>query len=203
MLIRTKAKKIAFLAGASTAIMATTLVLPLAGVASAAPAVTIQGVPPGNPSDGQVGTVSGTGFPSHAQQPTGIQIIECADPGGTTANLPTDNSQCDGTTVNPLAINQDANGNWTAKYTFAALSTAGGSNITCDATHFCVLWAGIDYNNAFTQNFAFSPPFEVGGTPALAPESPLVIALPVVGVAAAGGAFLFLRRRRNHASVAA
>jgi hypothetical protein len=203
MLMRSKAKRIVVLMGAATAMAATALVVPLSGVAVASPAVTIQGGQPGNPTDGQTVSVSGTGFPVHSADPTGLQIIECADPNGTTANLPTDSSQCDGTTVNPLPVNTDTNGAFTAKYTFAALSTSGSSNINCDATDFCVLWVGVDYNGAFTSNFAFSAPFEIGAPPPLAPETTLVIALPVAGVIAGGGTFFFLRRRRrNHASAA-
>jgi hypothetical protein len=118
------------------------------------------------------------------------------------ANLPTDPSGCEGDSINPLPINQDQNGNFTAQYTISAWNSSD-SSITCDATHFCVLWVGIDYNNAFTSNYAFSAPFEVGTPPAQTPETPLVIALPIAGVVAAGGTIFFIRRRRNHASVPA
>ena len=194
----TKAKRIAVLAAAAAA-SALAFTVPLAGVASAAPAVTI---PSGNPADGQTFTVSGTGFPPHNQLPTGLQIIECSDPGGTTANLPTDNTTCDGTTVNPNQINTDASGNFSATYTAVALN-AGNSNITCDTTHFCVLWVGQDFNNAFLSGpHAFSTAFEIGAPPAMTPETALAIALPITAALIAGGTILYVRRKRNHAPVA-
>ena len=132
----------------------------------AGPAVTTS--PASGPfTDGQSITVSGTGFPNHAQDPSGLSILECSDPGGTTANLPTDATACDGTTVNGLAINTNASGSFgPAQYSIVALSIAspGSSNINCDATNYCVLWVGVDYNNAFTQNFAFSEPFTIGSS---------------------------------------
>ncbi len=136
-------------------------------------------VPSGPLSDGQVITVTGTGFPSHAQDPSGIQIIECSDPQGSAANLPTDATTCDGATANPLPVAPDSSGRFTDRYTISALNGQhGASNIDCDASDFCVLWAGQDYNQAFTSGpHAFSTPFEVqggatgGGTGAPSPST--------------------------------
>jgi hypothetical protein len=192
---------------ASGAVLAGLAVGPLVGTASATtPTASIQGGGVGNPTDGGTYAVSGTGFPTPAQDPTGLVILECADPGGTTANLPVDATTCDGTTSSQNPINTRSDGTFTDQYTFAALSTSGGSNINCDATDYCVLWVGEDYNNAFTTagQFAFSAPFEINAPPPLAPESPLVLALPIAGVAAAGGTFFVIwRRRRSHATAAA
>lgn len=169
-----------------------------ADAASAAGQVTISSSNPGN---NQVVTVSGTGLPTHKVDPTGVQILECSDPGGGVGRLPTDASGCDGSTLNPLPVNTDANGTFSTKYTFIALNNAHGtSNIQCDATHFCVLWVGVDYNHNFLGPHAFSRPFEIGGSGVLATSSSnaLVIALPTAAVVLALVAVVVIRRRRAH-----
>ena len=122
-------------------------------------------IPAGPFLDGQSIAVSGSGFPTHAQDPAGLQIIECSDPQGSAAHLPTDPSLgCEGITVNAGQINPDSAGRFHASYPIAALSSsgAGTSSIDCDATHQCVLWVGTDYNNAFlTGPHAFTKPFTV------------------------------------------
>ena len=61
--------------------------------------------------------VSGSGFPTHAQDPTGLQIIECSDPLGSPANLPTDPSAgCEGITVNSSQIDTDGAGRFHTSY---------------------------------------------------------------------------------------
>ena len=177
------------------------LILVLAGEAyGAAPTVTIQ---TGPFTDGQIIVVSGSGFPPPSQDPSGLQIIECSDPQGSAANLPTDaTSGCEGITVNPSQINTDRTGAFRTSYRIASLSTsAGTSSIDCSATQVCVLWVGTDYNNAFTSGaHAFSKPFVVTGAPASAPitattstttapssaaSGPSTVAsVPAVGVAA-------------------
>jgi len=133
-------------------------------------------IPPGPFTDGQTISLSGSGFPTHGQDPTGLQVIECSDPQGAPANLPTDATGCDGVTVNPAQINTDASGRFTAPYQLSVLSSRGGgtsSNVDCDGTHQCVLWVGIDYNNAFISGpHAFSGPFVVNGTAGQAPNAP-------------------------------
>jgi hypothetical protein len=118
--------------------------------------------PAGPYNNGQEITVTGSGFSSGIPL-TGLQIIECSDPGGTAANLPTDPlSGCDGTTINGNQVTPDASGNFSTTYGILALSQAGGSTINCDTTDFCVLWVGIDYNTQFlTGPHAFSMAFEV------------------------------------------
>jgi hypothetical protein len=136
-----------------------------------APSVSI---PAGPLTNGRNIVVSGSGFPTHAQDPTGLQIIECSDPQGSPANLPTDPSEgCEGITVNPGQINTDSAGRFHTSYLIAALSSsAGTSSIDCDDTHECVLWVGIDYNNAFLSGpHAFTTPFKVTGTAAVSPAS--------------------------------
>jgi hypothetical protein len=144
----------------------------LGGLAfAAAPVVTIATGPFVN---GQNIAVSGSGFPTRAQDPTGLQIIECSDPDGSPANLPTDPSLgCEGITVNPGQVNTDSAGRFHASYAVAMLSTgAGTSSIDCDDTHECVLWVGTDYNNAFLSGpHAFSTPFRVSAGSATAPTT--------------------------------
>lgn len=141
--------------GATVVIMG----LGTSGARAATPTVTL---PPGPLHDQQTITLSGSGFPSQSQLPTGLQIIECSDPGGVAANLPTDAaSGCEGITLNPTQVNTDSNGAFHASYQILALNPQI-SSITCDASNFCVLWVGQDYNNAFTDGpHAFSAPFEV------------------------------------------
>ena len=131
--------------------------------------VTAPTAPAGPYTDGQTITVSGTGFSTRASGNT-MQIIECADPDGTAANLPQDNSSCDVTTENSNSIVPATDGSFTDQYPITALNTAvsgGGyeSNIDCNATNYCVLWIGEDEVNNFTgttdQPVAFSPPFLV------------------------------------------
>jgi hypothetical protein len=129
-----------------------------------------------------------------------VQILECADPHGTVANLPIDASTCDGATVDPLPVNTDSSGNFTDRYTFTELSDLhGASNITCNATHACVLWVGVDYNNMFLGGpHAFSAPFEIGATSSSAGGSnAAVIAIPIAVVVIGAGVLLVLRRRRS------
>jgi len=179
--------------GAAGAAAATAVFVVLfGGTAFAGGQVTM---PDGNPASMQTFTVSGSGFPPHRQDPTGLQVLECADPGGTQSNLPRDASRCDGSTVNPNQINTDAGGNFTARYTFIKLNAAHTSNIDCDATHFCVLWVGVDYNGNFLGPHAFTRAFQIGGSGAAGSSTPvLAIVLPIVGVALGAG-FLVVRRR--------
>lgn len=120
-------------------------------------------IPNGPFSDGASIVVSGSGFPAPAKDPSGLQLIECSDPKGVVTNLPSDPTTCDGATVNPLPVNVDSAGKFSVRYTISALSARfRTSNIDCDATDFCVLWVGVDYNQAFTSGVhAFSAPFEV------------------------------------------
>jgi hypothetical protein len=196
-----KSTRIGLLVTVGAMVMATVVAVPLSGIAQAATTVNIPTPPFTN---GQNITVSGSGFPVRSALPTGLVIIECADPGGLTANLPTDpTSQCDATTATGSQINTDTSGNFSTTYNIFALSEAGGSTINCDATDFCVLWVGQDYNNAFLSGpHGFSAPFEVNAVVSAAFESPLAIALPAAA-AMVVGVYIALRRRRAHAPSAA
>ncbi|HEY5026669.1 MAG TPA: hypothetical protein VII76_16960 [Acidimicrobiales bacterium] len=179
----------------AAAVAACALIGMVSDVAWAGTSVTI---PPGDPHDQQTITVTGTGFPDHVKDPTGMQILECSDPGGTTANLPSTNLFCDGSTINPSQINTTAQGSFTAKYTVYTLNSTHSSNITCDKTHYCVLWVGVDYNQDFYGPHAFSTPFEVGGAPSgSGSSSSSTIWIPVVAVVVVGGVLVVARSRRR------
>ncbi|HUA94275.1 MAG TPA: hypothetical protein VMB82_01970, partial [Acidimicrobiales bacterium] len=122
--------------GLGVALTAAAFFLPVGGSAFAAgPAVTLSPTPPAaGYSSGETITVSGTGFPSSTSDPSGLSIIECSDPNGSTAALPTDDSTCDGSTVNPLPITQNTSGSFTTTYQVTSLSTSGGSVINCGTT---------------------------------------------------------------------
>ena len=182
--------------GLAVAFAVAAVVVPLEGTAFAATSANISAGPY---TDGQVVTVSGSGFPNHTALPSGLTIVECADPGGVPSGLPTDNSTCDGSTVNPLPVNTDASGNFSTSYTLAKLTTAGGvSNINCDSTHFCVLWVGADFNGNFLGTHAFTGPFEISSPVTGTPEAPIAVALPAGAAILIGGAILLARRRKAH-----
>ena len=126
------------------------MTISFAGVAHASgPSVTI---PAGTFTDGETITVTGSGYPSRTDASTGLTILECADPGGTPAHDPIDDSTCDGSTASPLPVFTDSSGNFSASYQVSRLTTHGGaSNINCDQVNPCVLWVGVDANNNFTD----------------------------------------------------
>ena len=194
MSMRRTVTRVAGMAGIATVLTASAIVLPFGGAAFATPAVSLSAGPY---TDGQSITVSGTGFPNHAALPSGLSIIECSDPGGLVSNLPTDSSTCDGSTANPLPVNTDASGNFSTSYALALLTPSGGSPITCDATHFCVLWVGADFVNSFTGTHAFSTPFEISSPTTGTPEAPVAIALPIGAAILVGGMIFVARRRRS------
>ena len=97
-----------------------------------------------------------------------IKFLECADPGGLPANLPTKSTECEPGTVQPIAgLSSDGSGHLDGSggYTVYALpdvATLGPSNGTiCDAgLNPCVI--GIFANqNDFTKPHLFSAPFYV------------------------------------------
>ena len=108
---------------------------------------------------------------------TGINILECADPGGTEANLPTSDATCDGNTIDGDNIIVAADGSFEevaggdggnlSGYTIYALPSAvlaeqPDGQPVCNATNACVLYIGANQND-FTQPKVFSEPFYVGG----------------------------------------
>jgi hypothetical protein len=126
------------------------------------------------------------GFPSGA---TVIKILECADPGGSEANLPTKPTECDPNTTYPTANLQENGSVFLSKFRVYALpneSVLGPSNGTvCDGSHQCVL--GVFSNqNDFTKPFVFSAPFEVAPSQGTETDAGTP-ASPTPGSATAGG----------------
>jgi hypothetical protein len=152
------------LVGAALALAGSGISIPFAGPASASGASVTIVNSSGSLANGGTVTLTGTGFPAHSADPTGLEIIECSDPGGSPSNLPFDPAQgCDGNTVSSNQINTDASGNFHSTYTLSKLASPGTSNINCDASSDCVLWVGVDYNNDFSNpsTRAFSAPFTI------------------------------------------
>jgi hypothetical protein len=95
-----------------------------------------------------------------------VVIIECADPGGTVASLPTSNATCDGNTVQPgsILVNQDGSFSEPAYPLFSLPNTqlgeASDSEPVCNQTHWCVLYVGLE-DTDFTKPKIFSAPFTI------------------------------------------
>ena len=95
-----------------------------------------------------------------------VNIVECADPGGTKANLPTDDSKCDGNTIESNSVLIAANGSFSEpSYTLYSLPNAvlgeeANAQPVCDLTNPCVLYIGQDQND-FTKPKEFSSPFTI------------------------------------------
>jgi hypothetical protein len=111
-----------------------------------------------------VKALDAAGFPSGAVL---IKIQECADPGGSTANLPTQPTQCDPTTLVANASAQSDGSLTFPGYTIYALpdvAEIGPSNGTvCDMEHWCVI--GLFSNqHDFTKPHLFSAPFLIDKT---------------------------------------
>ena len=100
--------------------------------------------------------------------PTGaVKIIECADPGGGTAGLPTSDNDCDpAETIQGSTIIPGATGGFTYKnYQVTDLpnpNLAPTSPIDCGAApNPCVLYIGDDYTNFSGAGYFLSQPFYV------------------------------------------
>jgi hypothetical protein len=110
-----------------------------------------------------VGVGPNSYFTPHAR----IVVLECADPGGTAANLPIDATTCDGNTVQGGTILVASNGGFSQTgytvYLLPSPTLGEQSNYKpiCNQTNYCVLYVGQDQNN-FTAPKAFSAPFLIG-----------------------------------------
>ncbi len=117
---------------------------------------------------------------------TRVNIIECADPGGSAANLPTSLSTCDANTVEADTVLVQPDGSFVENgYTLYALPNEvlgeqSNWQPVCNPTHQCVLYVGEDQND-FTQPKVFSAPFAfttaapaivVGGAATTTPTTP-------------------------------
>lgn len=153
----------AALAGWASLVLAGSCLLGAHPAGATAPAVTIS--PAGPYRDGESVTVSVARSALFTPE-TKVNIIECADPGGTVANLPVNDSTCNGQTIQGGTLYVGAGGAVTEhgyilyKLPSAALDDLPGWLPDCDATHECVLFVGVDQND-FTQPHVFSAPFSI------------------------------------------
>jgi len=140
-----------------------------------------------------------------------MHVLMCSDYQGTSGNLPTTASgNCQGDTEasTPGPISSDGSFTLNNYKVYALpdniLFSEGTSTPDCGlAPYYCVLYIGPD-QNSFTDPKLFSAPFQVqandddaGESPGDGtPEAPLMIGLPLLGLAV-GGSTLYLRRRRQ------
>jgi hypothetical protein len=153
------------------------------------------------------------GFPGGVAS---LSLLECADPGGTVANLPTKPSECEPATVLTTTANKPdgslslTGSNGYTMYDLPDPGTLGVSNGTVcgQAPNFCVVGIFSNYNN-FSDPDLFSAPFQIavgdgsdtGDNPGDGtPEVPWAIGLPLAAMAIAGGSVLLVRRSRKRAT---
>jgi len=144
-----------------------------------------------------------------------MKAEECDDPGGTTAGLPaTPLNNCDSQTLDSTsAVNADGSfsiNDYTV-YWLPDNATFGEPSDqlpTCGtAPNYCVLYLGPAQTN-FADPHLWSAPFLItnngddgGENPGDGtPEAPLVIGLPLLGLAVGGSTLYLRRRRRSHAA---
>ncbi len=96
-----------------------------------------------------------------------VNIIECADPGGTSKNLPVNVDTCDGNTIQGNTILVQRNGSFSihgyqlfALPNFATLGESPDTRPVCNQKHMCVLYVGQNQIN-FTAPKEFSAPFAI------------------------------------------
>jgi LPXTG-motif cell wall-anchored protein len=137
--------------------------LPSAGASISSPAVSLS--PTGSFHNGEA--ISVTIGPNSLFTPNAhVNILECADPGGTVANLPRDASTCDGNTIQGDTVLIAPNGSFSeSAYTLFALpsSTLGEqahNQPVCNASNPCVLYVGQNQED-FTAPKVFSAPFSI------------------------------------------
>lgn len=161
-----------------------------AGIAAAAtPTVDISPVPTGRLfTSGQTVTVS-VGPNGVFTPHTKILILECADPQGSPANLPTSFISCDGNTLQGNPVEVQADGSIRAEdYPMYALPNAGLDEQAnwvpaCNRTMACVLYVGENFND-FSMPKIFSSPFYFTAS---APAIGKVVPSPAAAAAAAAG----------------
>ena len=94
-------------------------------------------------------------------------IIECADPGGKTKNLPVNVTACDGNTIQGNTVLVQPNGSFSEHgYQLFALPNAptlgeqSDTRPVCNQKKVCVLYIGQNQEN-FTAPKMFSAPFTI------------------------------------------
>jgi hypothetical protein len=97
---------------------------------------------------------------------TRIVVLECADPGGQTSNLPRSDIGCDGNTVQGFSILVNKDGSFSTDHyqLFSLPNTVLGepadNRPVCNQSQTCVLYVGQDQTN-FTAPKVFSAPFTI------------------------------------------
>jgi hypothetical protein len=163
-----------------------------ASAAAASVAITpaVSGGASGPYQDGETVKIS-VGQNGTFQAGTRVNILECADPGGSVANLPKNNSTCDGLTIQGDTVLVGANGTISyPSYTLYRLpsSTLGerpAGQPVCNESNLCVLYVGVN-QNAFAQPKVFSAPFTVASSSTTA-SSPSTSVTPSVTLPGAEG----------------
>lgn len=142
------------------------------GAGAAAPVVTV--APSGPFTSGQ--TVSITVGPNGYFTPhSRVNVLECSDPGGSTANLPKDVTTCDGDTIQGDSILVTSDGSFSDKsypiYSTpnAVLGEQPNGQPVCNQTNACVLYIGQDQNDftapkVFSSSFLVTPSASSGST---------------------------------------
>jgi len=106
--------------------------------------------------------------PNHYFKPySRINIIECADPGGKTKNLPVNVTTCDGNTIEGDSILVQRNGSF-SEHGYQLFALPNGSQLgeqpdtrpACNQKKICVLYIGQNQEN-FTVPKMFSAPFAI------------------------------------------
>ncbi len=135
---------------------------------AATPTVTIS--PAGPYHDGESVTVS-IGPNSVFTPNTRVNILECADPGGTPAGLPSSDKSCDGQTIQNGTLYVGSNGavNESGYVLYAlpnrtVLEEAASSEPTCNTSNACALFVGVSQND-FGQAHLFSSSFSIATAP--------------------------------------
>jgi hypothetical protein len=106
--------------------------------------------------------------PNHFFAPySRVNIIECADPGGKTKNLPTSVNSCDGNTIQGNTILVQPNGSF-AEHGYQLFALPNASQLgeqpdtvpVCNQNKSCVLYIGQNQEK-FTAPKIFSAPFTI------------------------------------------
>jgi hypothetical protein len=151
------------LLGGCTVVALAIAIAQTVGATATAPSLTLS--PDSNLHNGQSVSLSvgpNGFFTPHSH----VNILECADPGGKAANLPKDDSTCDGNTIQGMTVLVAADGSFSASgytvYSLPSVTLGEQSNDqpVCNATNPCVLFVGQDQNN-FTSPKVFSAPFTI------------------------------------------
>jgi hypothetical protein len=146
---------------------------------------------------------------SHFKPGLLVNILECADPGGSSAHLPINANTCDGNTIQGPTVLIQKDGSVDYKgYTiyslpnFEALGEPKDNQPICNTTHECVLYIGQNQED-FKEPHYWSQPFFVAATKSAVSLSPtgaggisaLLIIVVVVVVLGVIGITVWLVRR--------